>query len=48
MPWRGPNLQDVQPDAFISLALRLAKQEVDISSAADNYLHALIAVLNFP
>jgi hypothetical protein len=34
------NLQDVQPDAFISLALRLAKQDVDISSAADNYLHA--------
>lgn len=34
------NLQDVQPDAFISLALRLAKQDVDISPAADNYLHA--------
>jgi hypothetical protein len=34
------NLQDVQPDAFINLALRLAKQDVDISSAADNYLHA--------
>ena len=34
------NLQDVQPDAFISLALRLSKQDVDISSAADNYLHA--------
>lgn len=34
------NLQDVQPDAFISLALRLAKQDVDISSAADNYLRA--------
>jgi hypothetical protein len=33
------NLQDVQPDAFISLALRLAKQDVDISSVADNYLH---------
>jgi len=36
----GTNLQDVQPDAFISLALRLSKQDVDISSAADNYLHA--------
>lgn len=34
------NLQDVQPDAFISLALRLAKQDVDISPAADNYLRA--------
>jgi hypothetical protein len=31
------NLQDVQPDGFISLALMLAKQDVDISSAADNY-----------
>src|ERR1700723_268618 len=34
------DLQDVQPDAFINLALRLAKQNVDISPAADNYLHA--------
>jgi hypothetical protein len=36
----GTNLQDVQPDGFINLALRLAKQNVDISPAADNYLHA--------
>jgi hypothetical protein len=34
------SLQDVQPDGFINLALRLARQNVDISPAADNYLHA--------
>jgi hypothetical protein len=34
------DLQDVQPDAFIGLALRLARQDVDISSAAHNYLYA--------
>jgi hypothetical protein len=34
------DLQDIQPDAFIGLTLTLAKQDVDISSAADNYLCA--------